>query len=271
MSDSDFSPTIERFTGFGAQYDRARPSPPAALADLLLPIASCSTPALVVDLGCGTGLSTRYWASHARSVIGVDPTDSMREEAERRGGDNITYRKGFSHATGLPGGGADLVTCSQALHWMDPSPTFVESARILRDGGVFAAYDYDWPPSTSSWEVDLAYTECMALARRLERERGIVESLKRWNKSGHLGRMQESGCFRYTRECLLHHVEEGDADRVVGVFLSQGHVRSLLKLGLTEEDLQVPRLRSVAERAFGSRPARSSRWFWSSRVRIGVK
>ena len=34
----------------------------------------------------------------------------------------------------------------QALHWMEPAPTFGEVARLLRPGGVFAALDCDWPP-----------------------------------------------------------------------------------------------------------------------------
>jgi SAM-dependent methyltransferase len=268
MSDPDFSATVERFTGFGALYDRMRPSPPDALADLLLPIARCERSDLVIDLGSGTGLSTRYWAPHARAVIGVEPTDSMRERAAAMGVDNVSYRKGFSHATGLPGGCADLVTCNQALHWMEPSSTFAECARVLREGGVFAACDYDWPPSTSFWEVDRAYSECMARVRRLEREHGIAERVRRWDKAGHLTRMRESGCFRYARECLLHHQDEGNAELIVGVLLSQGSVRSLLKLGLSEESLGIDPLRDAAERAFG---ASSSRWLWSARVRIGIR
>jgi SAM-dependent methyltransferase len=268
MAGPDFTANIERFTGFGPHYDRMRPSPPQALADLLLPIARCAVPALVVDLGSGTGLSARYWSQHARAVIGIEPTDSMRRQAEAVGGENLSYRRGFSHATGLPDRCADLVVCSQSLHWMEPASTFAESARILRDGGVFAACDYDWPPATSFWEVDQAYTQCTAQVQRLEREHGITEGLQRWGKSGHLARMQESGCFRYVRECLLHKVDEGDAERIVGLLLSQGSVQSLLKLGLSEADLQIDRLRDVARRELG---AASSRWFWSARVRLGVK
>jgi SAM-dependent methyltransferase len=268
MPDPNFSPTVERFTGFGPHYDRVRPSPPRALADLLLPMARCAVPDLVVDLGSGTGLSTRYWSARARSVIGVEPTASMREQAESVGGENIAYREGFSHATGLPDGCADLVICSQALHWMEPASTFAESARILREGGLFAAVDYDWPPATSFWEVDQAYAQCMARVRLLERERGLTDYVARWAKSGHLARMQESGRFRYVRECLLHHEDEGDAARIVGLLLSQGSVQSLLKLGVSEDDLQLDRVRQAAGRAFG---ASSTRWFWSARIRIGIK
>ncbi len=268
MSSLDFSETIKRFTGFGSHYDHVRPSAPNALSELLLPIAQCVLPDLIVDLGCGTGLSTRYWSPHAQSVIGVEPTDAMRAQAEHVGGKNVSYQKGFSHATGLPDQCADLVICGQALHWMEPSSTFLESTRILREGGVFAAYDYDWPPSTSFWEIDLAYTQCMMLARRLEKVNGLTDKLPQWEKTSHLDRMQQSSCFRYVRECLLHHQDEGNAERIVGIFLSQGYVQSLLKLGLSEKELQIDHLRTTAQRLMGSSTAT---WFWSARIRIGVK
>jgi hypothetical protein len=40
MNDFDFSATVERFTGLGSHYDSVRPPAPAALADLLLPLAN---------------------------------------------------------------------------------------------------------------------------------------------------------------------------------------------------------------------------------------
>jgi hypothetical protein len=107
----------------------------------------------------------------------------------------------------------------------------------------------------------------MQLARRLEQEQGVAGRLKQWDEAGHLACMQESGCFRFVRDCLLHHQDEGGADRIVGILLSQGYVQSLVKLGLSEKDLQIDRLREVAHRAFASS---FTRWFWSARARIGV-
>lgn len=284
MEAPDFAVTVERFTGFGAQYDEVRPSAPAELADLLLPMAGCAGRAgLVVDLGSGTGLSTRYWEPFADRVIGVEPTDSMRRQAESwgrgatatdeaQGGrvgeqGNIEYREGFSHATGLPGRSADLVVCAQALHWMEPEGTFAEAARILRPGGVFAAYDYDWPPATPFPEVDALYEWCCTESRRLEKAHGVSEGLRQWDKDGHLDRMRESGRFGYVRECVLHHREPGGAERIAGLLLSQGHVRTLLKNGFSGADVGLDRLRDTARRAFaGTTPL----WFWSARVRIGV-
>jgi predicted TPR repeat methyltransferase len=50
------NPSVERFTGFAQVYDQVRPSPPEAIADLLLQFAKLETAERVVDLGCGSGL-----------------------------------------------------------------------------------------------------------------------------------------------------------------------------------------------------------------------
>lgn len=265
MSALDFSGNISRFSWSADVYAVHRPSPPAILADLLTTLAHVERPALVVDLGCGTGLSTRYWANRADKVIGIDPTEAMRSQAQPV--ENVSYQQGFSHVTGLPDGCADIITCSQALHWMDPMPTFQEARRVLRPGGVFAAYDYDWPPLTTDWEADAAYEECMRHGRALEKSRGVSDTVQQWDKATHLARMEESGAFRHVREVLAHHHEPGNADRLVGLLLSQGWAATLLGSGLTETDLGLDVLREKANRLLGSEPGL---WHWSSRIRIGI-
>jgi hypothetical protein len=53
---TDFAPTVKRFSGFADLYDSYRPAPPPALADVLCLLAGVKRPALVVDLGSGAGL-----------------------------------------------------------------------------------------------------------------------------------------------------------------------------------------------------------------------
>jgi len=121
-----------RFSGFADLYDKVRPTPPAVLADLITTYAD-GRPELTVDLGCGTGLSTRWAASWSDDVIGVEPSADMRARAaEVTTVDNVRYAAGWSSATDLPSGSAGVVLAVQALHWMDPAPTFAEIARILR-------------------------------------------------------------------------------------------------------------------------------------------
>ena len=262
-----FAATIRRFSGFAHEYDTHRAAPPATLAVLLAQYAGRSRAGLVVDLGSGTGLSSRYLAEHALRVIGVEPSSDMREEARRRTeAANVRYQGGYSHDTGLPAGCAQIVTCMQALHWMEPQSTFAEARRLLVPGGVFAAIDYDWPPMTLSWRADQLWAACNERAKRLEATLP-GERPPSWDKASHAARMRDSGCFRVVREALLHHVDTGDCNRFVGLLRSQGGVMDLLKAGSSDEELGIAELERLARSELGNEPAP---WYWSARVRIGV-
>lgn len=264
----DWRANIERFSGFASTYDRCRASPPDALASLLKGYLGGKPLATVVDLGSGTGLSTRYWAHQAARVIGIEPTPDMRAIAVAHTADaNVTYLDTLSHMTGIDGHSVDVVTCGQSLHWMLPQPTFAEAARILRPGGVFAAYDYDWPPATGSWAAEAAFEDCMRIGKQREIELNASDGIQFFDKAGHLDRMRSSPSFRYTRDFSLHHTDSGNAERLVGLLLSQGFVMTLLKRGLTEAELGIDRLRVTADRTLGPR---LRPWYWSSQVRIGI-
>jgi hypothetical protein len=150
---------------------------------------------------------------------------------------------------------------------MDPVKTMFEAARILRSGGVFAAYDYDWPPTTGVWMADAAYEECMRKISKREKKASAETRAHQWPKHEHMKQMANSGRFRYTKEIVLHHEEAGDCDRFIGLLLSQGNVMSLLKGGLTEGELGIDRFRKLCGEYLG---AGTGTWYWSSRVRIGI-
>ena len=76
--------TSEIWTGEAIKYDRTRPTPPPALLDLLTQLIHTPHPALVVDLGSGTGLSTAIWGERAQLVIGIEPNADMRDQAVRK-------------------------------------------------------------------------------------------------------------------------------------------------------------------------------------------
>lgn len=259
---------LVRFSGFADRYDRYRPRPPAVLTAILTQLAAVDRPDLVVDLGSGTGLSAEIWAGRASGVVGIEPNADMRRQAEHRlaGAADIRFQDGLSSATGLPDGAADIVTCSQSLHWMEPEPTFREIARILRPGGVFAAYDCDWP-ATITPEAEDRFRAFMAHVERVAADRGLEAGVTKWNKEEHLARMEASGWFRWGKELAVHHVETGDADRLVGIALSQGVVSTLLRAGMSEEEVGEDTYRQQAEAAL---PNGAVPWYWTYRVRVGI-
>ena len=252
--------------GFATHYDEFRPRPPADLLDLICAFSGIERPQVVVDLGSGTGLSTRAWADRAEQVVGIEPNSAMCERATAEtDAANVRYVEAYSYGTGLADGSVDVVTCSQSLHWMDPEPTFAEAARVLRPGGVFAAYDYDWPPVVH-WEVDAAFEEVMRAIERFRAERGSPHTP--WRKDEHLARMRASGRFRFAREVVVHDRVEGDADALIALAFTLGPLVVLLNDGLTEDELGVTRVREVAARVIGTRPAR---WYICYRARLAVK
>jgi SAM-dependent methyltransferase len=248
--------------GFAARYDACRPQPPAALLDLLPALAGVERPKLVVDLGSGTGLSTRVWAERAHEVVGVEPNAEIcRFAAHATGAGNVRYVERSAYDTGLADGCADIVTASQSLHWMRPERVFPEIGRLLRVGGVLCGYAYV-SLQTPLWEPEECWAEVRARTGELREKRGLVETI--WPVSRE--RLEESGVFRSTRELALHSVEHGDGDRLVGLALSEGSLATLLEAGVGEEEVGLDRLRLAAAKI--SKPVP---WWIGYRVWLGLK
>ncbi len=257
------------WTGTARSYDRARPTPPPALLDLLTQVIGLPHPTLVVDVGSGTGLSTTIWGERAERVIGIEPNADMRQEAIRKLVDHpyaahVEYRAGVAQQTGLPDGCADIVTAAQSFHWMEPTATLSEIVRILRPGGLFAAYDYDALPAIH-WELDRLVQEMTMRVMALVRERGLTQSLMIWPQNKSLDPLRESTYFRFTREVVLHHIEQGDAARFLAMMQSSAFSH---QAQFTDQEIGFDRLRQAALHYIGSKPIP---WYFSYRVRIGVK
>jgi ubiquinone/menaquinone biosynthesis C-methylase UbiE len=254
--------------GFADFYDANRPRPPEVLLDALARYAGGGPLELVVDLGSGTGLSARAWAARAAEVVGIEPNQSMLSVAAAHTSEaNVRYMAAFADETGLPDGSADLVTCSQSFHWMDREPVLAEAARILRRGGIFAAYDYDMPPLVHP-EVDAAFRKHLDLRGRLRDEHEVEAGWTRTPKAGHLDAIQASGHFRFTREAVFHDTEDVDAERIIGLARSLGLVSELVALGVSEEELGLTALEGTTRRVLGDG---SGRWVLGYRARLGVK
>ncbi|MBV9960525.1 MAG: methyltransferase domain-containing protein [Acidobacteria bacterium] len=92
-----------------------------------------------LDIGCGTGLSTVALKSLAREVVGADVAGEMVALARRAEG--VSYLISAGEQLGLAGGMFDLITLSQAVHWLEQNVFLPEARRVLRAGGWLVAYD----------------------------------------------------------------------------------------------------------------------------------
>lgn len=242
-----------RQAGFAAAYDRYRPPPPSALLHILARVAQVRRPGLVADLGAGTGLSTRPWAGMADRVVGVEANPEMIRQARLATREpRVRYLSAFAHRTGLAPGRADLVTCAQAFHWMEPGPVLAEAARILRPGGVFAAYDYDLPPVIHP-EVDEAFGAHLRARARARARLGLDAGAVTWPKERHLEQLCRSGHFRFTREIVCHGWLETDAARLSGLAASLGGPREFAGADAPEVGAAFRALEETAQRVLGAR------------------
>lgn len=114
--------------------------------DLRAEILARMTPVKVAaDLGCGPGVLLEGLASKAERAIGVDNSQRMLEQAERRFGDNdrISLRIGELRHLPLKDWEADFAVLSLVLHHF-PKPLEVlrETARVLKYEGRLVVADF---------------------------------------------------------------------------------------------------------------------------------
>ncbi|MCV4235287.1 class I SAM-dependent methyltransferase [Virgibacillus sp. LDC1] len=272
---------VDRFTGFEDTYDQHRPEAPQEVVALLTGYLE-RKPSLVVDLGCGTGLSSFAWKDAADQVIGVEPNDDMRGKAMaklqslQQEGDathgvqlaDIKFVSGYSNQLALPDQSADIITCSQSFHWMDPASTLKEVSRVLREEGIFAVYDCDWPPSLT-WKVEQAYQELIERAEAIiDRHVETQEKAYKGNKNEHLKHIRESGVFRFSKEIVFHHMEPFTAERYTGLAVSQGGIQTVFKLKQTELNDKIAQFHALVEEHF---QGRTLPVMLSYRMRLGIK
>jgi SAM-dependent methyltransferase len=130
---------LGRFSGLADLYARCRPDYPAAALDFIQHRCELGGDSLLVDVGCGTGISSRLFAERGVPVVGVEPNDDMLARAEAEpvspGRPVPRYVKGRAEATGLPDGCADAILAAQAFHWFQVEEALREFHRILKPGG----------------------------------------------------------------------------------------------------------------------------------------
>ena len=137
MDSADDTPALDptvRFSDRAQAYASGRPGYPPQIAGHVARELALAPGAVIVDLGSGTGLSSRIFLQAGFRVIGVEPNAQMRAQAERALADmpDFVSVAGRAQATTLPDASADCVAAAQAFHWFDLNATRAESLRILR-------------------------------------------------------------------------------------------------------------------------------------------
>ncbi|MBI4989005.1 MAG: class I SAM-dependent methyltransferase [Rhodocyclales bacterium] len=128
----------DHFSSQAPDYARFRPDYPGELFAWLAEIAPSRGTAW--DCGTGSGQAALGLAPHFERVIATDP--SARQLAHARPHPGIEYRRAPAEVSLLDTASADLITVAQAIHWFDLARFYAEARRVLKPGGIIAAWTY---------------------------------------------------------------------------------------------------------------------------------
>ena len=127
-------------------YDRARPDYPDALFRDVFAYAGPGKKAL--EIGAGTGKATQPFLRAGYDVTAVEMGANMADFLAEKCRGYASFRvvnASFEDAP-LEDGGYDLIYAASAFHWVNQEIGFPKVLRLLRPGGVFALFRYNWLP-----------------------------------------------------------------------------------------------------------------------------
>jgi SAM-dependent methyltransferase len=139
---SDGAPSREQRLAFGRvaeQYERARPSYPAAAIDEVLAYAGVEPGEPVVEVGAGTGKATRLLTARGLRVLAIEPDPAMAAICARASDPALVEVQVTDFESWRPREHVGLLLSAQAWHWLDPQLRWRRAAEALRRGGAVAA------------------------------------------------------------------------------------------------------------------------------------
>ena len=128
----------DHFSTQAQTYADSRPDYPPELYEFIASQVKEHT--LCWDVATGNGQAAVPLAQYFDRVVATDA--SMAQLQQAIACRNIDYRCEPAEQSSLENASVDLVTVAQALHWFDFELFYPELKRVLKPGGVIAAWTY---------------------------------------------------------------------------------------------------------------------------------
>ena len=202
------------FARAGADYERGRPGyPPAAISHLAQTLG-IGAGDRVLDLGAGTGKSTRALVDTGAALIAVEPVAGMREQLARAT-PGVPMLEGTAERIPLADAELDAVVVAQAFHWFDAAAAAAEIHRVLRPAGGLGVI---W----NAWDEDVGWVaRVQALVH--EHVAGAPQhATSRWPQE-----LAATGLFTPLTEEAFAHLVPGDPDTLLARVASVSYVSAL--------------------------------------------
>ena len=126
----------ERIWGWDSHAGRIRAQ---RRADYLIGLGGINAEKTVLELGCGTGIFTQWFAQTGARISAIDLSPDLLERAKARNlGSRVTFQVGNAEALEFEDESFDCVVGSSVLHHLDLTSALGEIHRLLRPGGIMA-------------------------------------------------------------------------------------------------------------------------------------
>ena len=119
------------------EYDLVRRGYPEQVFEYLKSLKT-KDKLIILDVGCGTGISTRELKYHSFDVIGSDKDEAMIKVAISKNSE-IQYVVATADKLPFDSEKFDIVTAFTAFHWFNNEDSLNEIKRVLKNDGIFFA------------------------------------------------------------------------------------------------------------------------------------
>ncbi len=174
----------ERFAEVAAAYRRSPFHQDPVALEAFLAVAELAPPHRVLDVATGAGHVAVAAAPRVATVVGVDITEQMLEQARDLAAErevrNVEFVPGDAERLPFPDQSFDRVLVRAAPHhFRNLARACAESFRVLRPGGVFAVCDTSPPPIVRDWleYVEVRRDPSHVRARVLEEWRALLTAI----------------------------------------------------------------------------------------------
>lgn len=118
------------------KYDKFRRGVPREVINYFYETLKVFRP-VVLDIGCGTGISTRELQREDARLFGLDIDEKMIKLAREKNSAAIDYITGPANNMPFDNKQFDAVTAFSAFHWFKDADSMAEIRRVLKREGLF--------------------------------------------------------------------------------------------------------------------------------------
>ncbi len=130
------------FNEVSAEYNTARPGYPPKVIDTILKYAKLPKNAKILEIGCGTGQATKFFAERGYRITAVDISANIVAIAQKNLArfKNVKFIVNSFEDAALTQNSFDIIIAAQSFHWIEPARGFAKINQLLKPGGVLALF-----------------------------------------------------------------------------------------------------------------------------------